>query len=1083
MPPQQTSRESLCALCGRPIPTWAPAGNCPACLLSGANGTGQEPQPRKFPAREKVGDWTLIERIGEGAFGVVYSAEQTRPVRRSGAVKILRPGMASGEVLARFEAESQALALMNHPDVVTIYDANTGEDGRPWFAMELVPGHPITEFATGLSLGEKLTLFDRVCAVVEHAHRHGIIHRDLKPANVLVYRNESDGTPVLKLLDFGIAKATDQLLTEATILTRKDHFLGTPEYTSPEQAAGGDIDTRSDIYSLGVILYELLAGRPPFVLASSALDDVVDFLRRVRDETPPPPSSFANSPLPQDLDWIALKAVEKDRGRRYHSVSGLREDLRRYREDRPIEARPPDTLYIARKFLHRHRKAVTVTAAIAATLVASVIVSGYMALKAARATRETRAAYSLSDFQSGVDALDRLEISRSIAYLVRSLRTDPHNREAAMLLRSTLGQFPTSRLIRRIDLTDEILQVAEILDDEGSSILVTEKGRVLFVDDSGSPSAPEINFGGTNQRGRLSPNGRLLAITNIQGELGLVDVAARRILPLERPQDFPFLRVRDIVFSPKGERICLSFFEGGLASWDTESRKLQWVRALPSSPLATVFFGMGSGVAVALADGQRQDFVAATGEPSHDIPQQSEPVADLVGSGSGYRYYTVSTAGIISACDAGREPRSFTTERVSVPLLLSASDPGRRLVAYLARDEASVWTVAGATIIRRFPLPNPPTAVSLLAPQGHLFIGTAESGILPWDFDRNQLSGSQISLAKNTLAIRVDPDKSLLRCLGRDGSYQVYEIPPLPDSRQSSEEVLPEWASLPLADRSGGLLLAGTPAPGMVPPITGGTLRAGAALPDGSAFFGAYRDGFIRVWRKGNDNGAEEIPTGTSSVRCLDVSHDGRFLGYRDLFSRVAIVDLETGEKHSLNTYSKRDVSSISFSPSGTAFAIATDAGEIRIFETATLEERFQPLRHETRGNVVPHFCRFSLGGSILATWSASDRAIRLWNAEHGNPIGILPVRDGNPQTVLFHSEDKLLLSVVESDSGKSVWRLWALPSLLPVTPEQTLDPALHDFSDVAIPDDDPFSPDQLREVEVRNGLALGDKGFLEVNE
>lgn len=1082
MPPSPESPPDTCDQCGKEIPPWAPAGNCPSCLLGGnSSPAGPAPEAEVDSAKEKIGDWTLLERIGEGAFGVVFAARQNRPVERTAAVKILRPGMASKEMLARFQAESQALAMMNHPDVVTIYDADTSEDGRPWFAMEYVPGKPITEFAENLSLGEKLTLFDRVCAVVEHAHRHGIIHRDLKPANVLVYQDEKEDAPVVKLLDFGIAKATEHVLTDATILTQKDHFLGTPEYTSPEQAEGGDIDTRSDVYSLGVILYELLAGRPPFVLSSSSLEEVLAFLQRVRDEIPAPPSSHLETVLPQDLDWIAGKAIEKDRSRRYDSVGDLREDLARYRENRPIEARPPDTFYLARKFLHRHRKAAAAISAITASLVAAVVVSSFMAIRASQASRETRLAYSQSDLRTGVEALDRLEISRSIAYLVRALRTDPGNREATMLLRSTVEQYPPSRLLQEVDHTDGFVQVAEFLDDKGASIVVSERGTTLVLDPSGREVAPPLEFGGTNQKGSLSPDRKWLALTNIQGDLALIDTSSGESLPLERPEDFLYTRVRAVKFSPSGKILVMAFAEAGLVAWDCGTRKLLWSVKLPAFPVSMVFYRQGEGVSVAGHDGKRYDYVTATGESSDSVPQQPESITDLVISGSGFRFYTVSRDGIISACDAGRPPRSFTAERIEVPLLLSISDPKRRLVAYLAEGEVSVWTVQGLTIIRRLPLPDPPTAVALDSPSGRLYVGTSESGIIPWNFDTNQFFGSEISLAKNAIRILVDPAKERLWCHTRDGLFQTYRIPGPPEAKGPGRGLREDWAAIDFEDRAAGFLAAGWIDLEKIPVVPGVQLRAVSALPDGSVVAGAYRDGFVRLWNPASGELLEKIETSTTSVRSVDLSPDGRLLAYRDHFSHIVIHDLDTGESKSLRTPSGRDSSSIAFSPDGATIAVATDGGKIYFYDTRTAEELRPPVSHDTRGNIEPHYCRFSRDGATLATWSASDRAFRLWEAGSGTPLGSPLVGEGVPKYAFFTENDDYLLTVTEKAEKLFASRIWSLPSLVPITPERPFDPERFDFSRIEIPSDQALSPRDLDRIEIHNGLSLGENGFREV--
>jgi serine/threonine protein kinase len=354
-----------------------------------------------------AGRYKLVEEIGEGGMGTVWVAQQTEPVKRIVAVKLIRAGMDSKAVLARFEAERQALALMEHPNIARVLDGGTMPDGRPFFVMELVKGVPITHFcdAGRLTPRQRLELFVPVCQAIQHAHQKGVIHRDIKPSNVLIALY--DDKPVPKVIDFGIAKATGQTLTDKSLMTGFGAVVGTPEYMSPEQASLNnlDIDTRSDVYSLGVLLYELLAGSPPFHSDDLKKAGLFEMLRVVREDEPPRPStklSTANK-LPSisanrgtepkkltgllrnELDWIVMKALEKDRARRYETANGFAADVQRYLAGEAIQAHPPSAAYRLRKFARKHRVALTTAAAFALLLIAAACVSSWLAVKAHRA--------------------------------------------------------------------------------------------------------------------------------------------------------------------------------------------------------------------------------------------------------------------------------------------------------------------------------------------------------------------------------------------------------------------------------------------------------------------------------------------------------------------------------------------------------------------------------------------------------------------------------------------------------------------------------------------------------------------------
>jgi serine/threonine protein kinase/WD40 repeat protein len=492
-----------------------------------------------------IGRYKLLQKIGEGGFGVVYMAEQKEPVRRRVALKIIKLGMDTKQVVGRFEAERQALALMDHPNIAKVLDAGSTESGRPYFVMDLVRGVPLMQFCDEqkLTTRQRLGVFIDICSTIEHAHQKGIINRDLKPSNVIV--TSDNDQPMPKVIDFGIAKATQHDLTDKTLFTRYEDFVGTPAYMSPEQAqfTGLDVDTRTDIYSLGVMLYELLVGSAPFdgkELMSAGVDEL---RRRIREDEPRRPSTHVNTmenvevtriagsrrtdpgrlgkTLRGELDWIILKAMDKDRQRRYSTASELALDMRRFLVGDPVAACPPSTVYRARKFVRKHRFPFAIAAAFVAALAIGAVGATWQAIEASLASIKEREAREEATSQLWNSYVHQAKLQRQSRTVGQHFGTLETVRKAAAIKPSMELRNEAIAAMALPDL--RLVEPLGIDREAGFPVAVDSRGKLsaksdsstlvhLFSRQSGKKLFSLPAHGGQIYYLQFSPDGRFLGV-------------------------------------------------------------------------------------------------------------------------------------------------------------------------------------------------------------------------------------------------------------------------------------------------------------------------------------------------------------------------------------------------------------------------------------------------------------------------------------------------------------------------------------------------------------------------------------------
>ncbi len=848
-----------------------------------------------------IGPYKLLQLLGEGGMGAVFLAEQTQPVQRQVALKIIKPGMDSRQVIARFEAERQALALMDHPSIARVYDAGTTESGRPYFVMELVKGMPITTYCDEqhLTPRERLELFVRVCLAVQHAHAKGIIHRDLKPSNVLV--TLYDGQPAPKVIDFGIAKATAQELPERTLVTEIGQVVGTLEYMSPEQAElnSQDVDTRSDVYALGVMLYELLTGTTPLERRRLRMAGLLESLRVIREEEPPPPSKRLTTTeglagiaanrgvepkklkglVSGELDWIVMKCLEKDRNRRYQTASALAGDVEGHLHDEPVLASPPSASYRLRKFVRRNRGAVLAAALVVLALVGGIIGTS---LGLIRATAESgmkdeainqlegankklgqeqrQAQITLSTFllDKGLEYCDRGDVGHGLLWLARGLENAPEDAgDLQRVIRTNLAawqdrliplkgvypqQGPVHLVAFRLD-GKSFLTVSEIGLEPAFPVPGTTvfKGEVRRWDtNTREPlGAPIPHRGFATRLVRLSPDGRtaLTGKDTQTAQLWDVDTCRPKGAPLAHPGP-----VAGVEFSRDG-RTVLTRTTKTVHLWDAATgkplgKRLELTRRIQATALAP------DGRIVLTASGTTpQLWNALTGEPlGPPLPQQG-----LIWTA----VFHPNGRFVVTSADKDPVPQDDR------PVALVGTPGNPRGVVQLW--EAPSGKLCGKAYVPR--MVHAPDTVAFSPDARWLLMvsdtvdicGVTEVGSLwpPYNLEGGTQQGSEV---KGVMGAAIGPDSRTLLLGCANGTARLGTTP--------TAKFINAW-------RYEG------------PQITQqGVISAVAISPDGRTLLTGCADGTARLWETAADSLLERwpIPLHTSHIQSPLLSPEGKTL-------------------------------------------------------------------------------------------------------------------------------------------------------------------------------------------------------------
>jgi WD40 repeat protein/predicted Ser/Thr protein kinase len=1028
---------------------------------------------------EQIGRYKLLRILGEGGFGIVYLAEQQRPMKRQVALKIIKPGMDSAQVIRRFEAERQALALLDHPNVAHVYDAGTTKFGRPYFVMEYVKGVPITEHCDRqrLTIEERLKLFVKVCEAIQHAHQKGIIHRDIKPSNIQVCIQSEQAVP--KVIDFGVAKALSQPLTERTLVTEQGQLIGTPEYISPEQAemTNQDIDTRSDIYSLGVVLYELLTGTLPFESQTLRKGSLDQMRAVIRGEEPKTPSTRVSSldaeastklakscqsdaetlrrKLRGDLDWITLKAMEKDRMRRYQTSHALAEDIERHLNQEPVLAGRPGTLYRFQKLVRRNKTIFAAVAVVAAVLMLGALVSTWQAVRATQAEREqsrlreeavaaqekeTALRYT-SDMSLAQQALAMNDLGRA-----RRLLEDHRPATGQVDLRGWEWRYLWQEC--RSDALGELCRYP----NAAYSVAYSPDGKVLavagliqeFVEIWDAPAHKRI--------ASLQPNEGCLVAFSPRGDLLATDAGNQ--IRLWRTGSWDLVaertisgRIRVLKFSPDGKWLASMSEPDEVTVWDVGQwavvRRTRGVRPMGWHVGALDFSPDGKTLVVGDAVHHLRLFDLATGNTDVNIPEaHPEGISSVAWSPTG----SVIASG--SAFSGG-------------PIRLWDAASGK---AFGSLEGHTSWICE-----------------LVFSTDGlRLYSASADQTIRVWDVEQRRCLAIMRGSTDEVYGLALSPDGTTLASASKDGVVTFWRAVPRPEERLPKLIELGRFAWPAFAPDSRVLAV---PQEGTVslfdlatfeeieqlPSLGTGDVRMVSYSPDGSLLVSGSESGKLCVWSCAERRLLRELDSHKEQIKLLrfradgtrlvsgnpqgkiiwwdtlawqparvfvaelvgagDVSPDGR-LSAIGAAGAMRWLNAETGELLAMTTGGyRRPSAGVAFSRDGSRVASVAEDGTVAIWDPSSFQ-----LIAAFKGHMQgAHGVVFSPDGRRLATGGTGRDTVKLWDLSTHRELTTLSGQGSLFYFVGFSPDERWLAAC--SYEGKL--HLWRAPSWAQIEAEE----------------------------------------------